>query len=200
MPYQTASASQYTMIKRLQAGLNGKTSNTKPANKKGGADPLSYDGYAGYSIPVLPPNAVTSNKFIVEPILPIADYTINLNTNIGTTDQVFDGNFPIAPAKSFSFNVSNSALSGYKIQSFIICVSVNDYTIKDTNIIIPFASNILVSPVNFSNNFEIYGNLPSSTSLPVVTITGMLNGGSIKNIQLTYIPSLQDPKNDGMKV
>ena len=64
MPYSTPSASQYIQIKRLQTGINGKASNSKSSNKKGSINHYAYDGYSGFGINRLPPNVLTSNKFL----------------------------------------------------------------------------------------------------------------------------------------
>ena len=61
MPYQTPSASQYTMIKRLQTNITGKAA-LDPTKLRA---PSAFGGYfAGLSLAALPPNAITSNKFI----------------------------------------------------------------------------------------------------------------------------------------
>jgi hypothetical protein len=163
MPYQTASASQYTMIKRLQAGLSGKVGNTKPANKQGNADPLSYDGYAGYSIPVLPPNALISNKFITSSGGGGGgDLVVDMSTGILNGNIVNVRPNILVPAGDFTIKLQNTQRETYPIYYVYIIIDIpsND---------IPNSFSVALS--GLPDWEPMYGGVDGNPDLTLITIT-----------------------------
>ena len=186
MPYSTPSASQYIQIRRLQSGINGKSASTKPSSKRAND---TYEGYAGTALTTLPPNALTSNKFIPETGGGGGGggiYTIDLNTRLGTTGQRYEGSFSI-PDTSFTLRLGGTALLGHTIGSFAITIGAE----IDVSTLEVSCQQASVRPPDVDKGITfIEFTVLNLTNIPEITsdiiFTGLKSGVTITIVAVGY--------------